>query len=213
MKLITSQRIVSSYRNEYFRNLLRRPIAFFDDKENSIGTLSARIANDPAQLQQLLGINAASILTCIFNVAGCVAISFYFSWRLSVVVVFSSTPIMIAAGFLRLRYERKFERMTWIVFSESSKFAVEAIGAFRTVSALTMEDFICNRYENQLKKHSHDAFWSAVWSTLIFSFSDSVALLCMAFALWYGGNLLSNYELWPFSYCKTLFPWTDFALT
>ncbi|KAF2265269.1 ABC transporter-like protein [Lojkania enalia] len=195
-----SFRIISAYRREYFDNLIRRPIHFFDEKDNSTGTLSARIANDPAQLQQLLGVNAASMLTCIFNVAGCIAISFYFSWKLSVVVVFSSTPVMIAAGYMRVRYERKFEKMTWAVFTESSKFAIESIGAFRTVSALTMEDFIYKRYDSLLRKHIDDTFWSSIWSTLIFSFSDSVALLCMAFALWYGGNLLSNYELWPFNY-------------
>ncbi|ORY18177.1 ABC transporter-like protein [Clohesyomyces aquaticus] len=192
--------IVSAYRDEYFQNLLKRPIAFFDDKDNSSGALTARIASDPAQLQQLLGVNAASMLTCIFNVAGCIAISFYFSWRLSVVVVFSSTPVMILAGYLRVRYERKFQKATWLVFTESSKFAIESIGAFRTVSALTMEDSICDRYETLLQKHIDDAFWSSIWSTLIFSFSDSVALLCMAFALWYGGDLLSKYELWPFNY-------------
>ncbi|KAF2732822.1 ABC transporter-like protein [Polyplosphaeria fusca] len=195
-----SWRIISSYRHEYLQNLLKRPIDFFDDKENSVGALSARIANDPAQIQQMLGINAASILTCIFNVAGCVAISFYFSWRLSVVVVFSTTPIMLAAGFLRVRYERKFEKMTWQVFSESSKFAIESIGAFRTVSALTMEGHICDRYEELLRGHVKDALWSSVGSTVVFAFSDSVALLCMAFALWYGGNLLSEYQLWPFNY-------------
>lgn len=195
------QHIISAYRHEYFENLLRKPIDFFDDEKNSTGALSARIANDPAQLQQLLGINAASMLTCIFNVAGCIAISFYFSWKLSVVVVFSSTPVMIAAGYLRVRYERQFEKMTWTVFTESSKFAIESIGAFRTVSALTMENFICMRYEKLLQKHVKDAFWSAVWSSLVFSFSDSVALLCMAFALWYGGHLLSDYEIWPFNYC------------
>ncbi|KAF2647760.1 ABC transporter-like protein [Lophiostoma macrostomum CBS 122681] len=195
-----SFRIVSAYRHEYFQNLLRRPIEFFDDKDNSTGALSARVASDPAQLQQLLGVNAASMLTCVFNVAGCIAVSFYFSWKLSVVVVFSSTPIMIVAGFLRVYYERKFEKMTWLVFSESSKFAIESIGAFRTVSALTMEDFICKRYENLLNEHVSKAFRSAALSTLIFAFSDSIALLCMAFALWYGGDLLSEYKLWPFNY-------------
>lgn len=153
------------------------------------------------------------MLTCVFNVAGCIAISFYFSWRLSVVVVLSSTPIMIAAGYLRVRYERKFEKKTWEVFTESSKFAIESIGAFRTVSALTMEDFICKRYEKLLEKHVHDAFYSALWTTLIFAFSDSVALLCMAFALWYGGNLLSDYELWPFNYCEFLQPLLEVGLT
>ena len=141
-------------------------------------------------------------MTCVFNVAGCIAISFYFSWRLSVVVVFSTTPILLIAGFIRLRYERKFEKMTWQVFSESSKFAIESIGAFRTVSALTMEDNICNRYEQLLCRHVNDAFWSSIGSTAVFAFSDSVALLCMAFALWYGGNLLSEYKLWPFNYCE-----------
>jgi ABC-type bacteriocin/lantibiotic exporter with double-glycine peptidase domain len=196
------KRIVSAYRHEYFQNLLRRPIEFFDDQENSTGALSARVASDPAQLQQLLGVNAASMLTCVFNVAGCIAVSFYFSWKLSVVVVFSSTPVMILAGFLRVYYERKFEKSTWMVFSESSKFAIESIGAFRTVSALTMEDFICKRYGNLLNEHVRKGFRGAALSTLIFAFSDSIALLCMAFALWYGGVLLSEYKLWPFSYCE-----------
>jgi ATP-binding cassette, subfamily B (MDR/TAP), member 1 len=199
------QHIIAAYRHEYFQNLLKRPIPFFDERENSTGALSARIASDPAQLQQLLGINAASMLTCVFNVAGCITIAFLFSWRLSVVVVFSSTPVMIAAGYLRVRYERKFEKMTWKVFNESSMFAIESIGAFRTVSALTMEDYICTKYEKLLDKHVHDALRSSIWTTLIFSFSDSVALLCMAFALWYGGRLLSNYELWPFNYCGSHF--------
>jgi ABC-type bacteriocin/lantibiotic exporter with double-glycine peptidase domain len=110
---------------------------------------------------------------------------------------------MIAAGYLRVRYERKFEKKTWKVFSDSSKFAIESIGAFRTVSALTMEDTICERYDGLLRQHINDAFWSSVWSTLVFSFSDSVALICMAFALWYGGHLLSTYELWPFNYCQS----------
>ncbi|PVI03056.1 ABC transporter-like protein [Periconia macrospinosa] len=194
------QRIIASYRHEYFQNILKRPIEFFDEKDNSTGALSARIANDPAQVQQVLGVNAASIMTCVFNVAGCVAISFYFSWRLSVVVVFSTTPVMLIAGFMRVRYERKLEKMTWLVFSESSKFAIECIGAFRTVSALTMEDNICNRYDQLLCKHVNDALWSSIGSTAVFAFSDSVSLLCMAFALWYGGNLLSEYKLWPFDY-------------
>ena len=194
---------MASYRHEYFQNVLKKPIPFFDEQENSMGALSARIAHDPAQLQQLLGINAASMLTCIVNVAGSIAIAFYFSWKLSVVVVFSSTPVMIAAGFFRVRYERKFEKKTWEVFSESSQFAVESMGAFRTVSSLTMEDFISQRYHTLLKKHIHNSFRNTLWSTLIFAFSDSTALLCMAFALWYGGTLLSTYELWPFNYCES----------
>ncbi|KAF2008796.1 ABC transporter-like protein [Aaosphaeria arxii CBS 175.79] len=205
VSFVRCHNIVAQYRSEYFENILRKPIAFFDEEDNSTGVLSARVANDPSQLQQLLGVNAASMLTCVFNVIGCVTISFYFSWRLSVVVVCTTTPIMIIAGFMRVRLERQFEKKTWKVFSDSSQFAVESIGAFRTVSALVMESFICERYERLLAAHVESALRSAMWTTLVFAFSDSVALLCMAFSLWYGGNLLSQYELWPFDYLVVYF--------
>jgi ABC-type bacteriocin/lantibiotic exporter with double-glycine peptidase domain len=74
--------------------------------------------------------------------------------------------------------------MNWAVFAESSKFATESIGAFRTVSSLTLEPEICGRYETLLHNHTKEAFQKAKFSTLVFALSDSIALLCMAFVLW-----------------------------
>lgn len=96
------------------------------------------------------------------------------------------------AGFFRIRYEIQFEAMNQRVFAESSKFAAESIGAFRTVTALTMEDMIAHRYETLLKDHVHKAFVKARWSTAVFAASDSVQLLCMALAFWYGGRMLAD---------------------
>ncbi|RAL66178.1 hypothetical protein DID88_005850 [Monilinia fructigena] len=86
------------------------------------------------------------------------------------------------------------------VFAESSKFATESIGAFRTVSALTLESEICGRYEKLLRNYTQKAFRKARFSTFIFAMSDSIALLCMAFVLWYGGQLLASHEYTPFNY-------------
>ncbi len=96
------------------------------------------------------------------------------------------------AGFFRIRYEIQFEALNQAVFAESSKFAAEAIGAFRTVTGLTMEDMIARRYETLLQDHVKKAFLKARWSTLVFAASDSVQLLCMALSFWYGGQLLAN---------------------
>lgn len=78
----------------------------------------------------------------------------------------------------------QFERMNYAVFAESGKFATEAIGAFRTVSSLTLESEILQRYETLLDNHRKDAFKKAKRSTFVFALSDSIALLCMAFILW-----------------------------
>ncbi|OCL14368.1 ABC transporter-like protein [Glonium stellatum] len=192
--------ITSAYRREYFENVLSKDVAFYDDEDNSVGALSARMANDPTQLQQLLGINMAFVFISIFNVVGCIAISFYFGWKLTLLTVCSSMPVILVAGFFRIRFETQFEKMNWEVFAESSKFATEAIGAIRTVTSLTLENTICERYERLLQNHVKNAFRKARFSTLIFAVSDSIGLLCMAFALWYGGKLLANYEYLPFNF-------------
>ena len=142
------------------------------------------MAGDPTQLQQLLGINMAIVLVSILNIVGSISMSFYFGWKLTLWAVCSSMPVILAAGFFRIRYETQFEKMNYEVFAESSKFATESIGAFRTVSALTLETEICSRYESLLHDHTKKAFQNAKISTFIFALSDSISLLCMAFVLW-----------------------------
>lgn len=82
--------------------------------------------------------------------------------------------------------------MNQAVFAESSKFAAESIGAFRTVTSLTLEEMICTRYDILLQGHVKKAFQKSKYSTLVFAASDSIALPCMALAFWYGGGLLGE---------------------
>ncbi|KAH8647454.1 ABC transporter-like protein [Tricladium varicosporioides] len=192
--------ITANYRQEYFQNVLSKPVSYYDEVDNSIGSLTSRMASDPTQLQQLLGINMAIVFISIFNVLGSIMMSFYFGWKLTLLTVISVMPIILAAGFFRIRYETQFEKMNYEVFAESSKFATECIGAFRTVSSLTLEEEICYRFEILLKNHTSKAFQKAKFATFVFAMSDSVALLCMAFVLWYGGRLLASHEYSPFSY-------------
>lgn len=159
-------------------------MAFFDADSHSVGALTAQLATDPSQLQELLGTNMSFVVISILNVVGCLTIAFYFGWKLSIVTLSSSMPLIIAAAFFRIRYESQFEKTNNEVFAESAKFATESIGAFRTVSALTLEDTIIGRYETLLHQQIRKAFWKSSWATLIFATADSVALLCMAFVLW-----------------------------
>ena len=94
----------------------------------------------------------------------------------------------------------RFEKMNNIVFKESSQFAAEAIGAFRTVTSLTLEATIGGRYSALLDQHVKDAFNGARFASLVFALSDSIELLCMAFSFWYGGQLLASREYSVFQF-------------
>ncbi|KAI2621014.1 P-loop containing nucleoside triphosphate hydrolase protein [Hypomontagnella submonticulosa] len=197
---VVSFYITSTYRREYFQNIVSKTVSWFDGEGRSIGALTGIVASDPTQLQQLLGTNMAFAVISIFSVVGCLIISFYFGWKLTIVALSSAMPLALAAGFFRIRVEKKFEAMNLKVFAESAKFATESIGAIRTVTALTLEDSICRRYEELLQVHVTKAFKRARLATLVFSASDSLPLLCMAFVLWYGGTLLVTGEYQTFQY-------------
>ncbi|KAK3492300.1 P-loop containing nucleoside triphosphate hydrolase protein [Neurospora hispaniola] len=160
----------------YFDNIISQSIGFFDTDDHSVGTLTARLATDPSQLQEILGINMAFVLISILNVAGCLIISFYYGWKLTIVTLCSSMPLI------------------------SAKFATESNNALRTVSALTLEDTIIERYETLLREHVQHSFGKSSWFTLVFAVADSIALLCTAFVLWYGGSLMLKGEYWSFQY-------------
>ncbi len=134
----------------------------------------------------------AMVVVAVLGVLGCIIIAFVFGWKLTLVTVLVAMPIMLTAGFFRVRYEIQFEAMNQAVFAESSKFAAESIGAFRTVISLTMEDMISNRYDVLLQGHIRKAFNKARWTTTVFAFSDSIQMLCMALGFWYGGQLLAK---------------------
>ena len=169
-------------------------MAFYDAEDNSSGTLSGRLSADPRQMQELLGVNTAFPLISFFNILGCFAISFAFGWKLTLVAIAAAAPLILVAAFIRIRFEVQYDRMNAKVFAESSQFASEAISAFRTVSALTLEDTIKARYQRLLDEHIQKAMKKSRYATLVYAASDSVELLCMALTFWYGGQLLASRE-------------------
>jgi len=138
--------------------------------------------------------NMALVYTAMLSLLGCITIGFVFGWKLTLLTVFVTMPILLGCGFFRVKWEIRFEAMNMAVFAESSKFAAESIGAFRTVNSLILEDMICLRFEKLLSGNVNEVFKKAKWTTMLFAASDSVQFLCMALAFWYGGQLLARKE-------------------
>ncbi|KAM0431462.1 hypothetical protein ACHAPT_005439 [Fusarium lateritium] len=186
--------VSAAYKAQYLNDMLYQKLGYFDDDDNSHGSLSSRISGDAKQLEELLGLNLAFLISAIFNVTGCIIIALIFGWKLGLIAMFVALPVMLGAGFWKFRHEVQFDQMNSAVFAESSQFATEAIGAIRTVSALTMEDSINNRYHQLLDGHVKAANVKARWTSAIFGFADSAGLGCQALIFWYGGNLLAKGE-------------------
>ncbi|CAN9330964.1 unnamed protein product [Alternaria alternata] len=154
------------YRQEYLNNLIRKRIAFFDDQGHSPGSLTAGLSSDTTSIQQLMATEMSMALIAVVNLVGCIIVSFVYGWKLSLVGLFTALPLILAAGYLRMRLEMEFEKTNAKVFENSSQVAAEAVGAFRTVLSLTMEDMIAARYEILLNDHVRKVFSSAKYRTI-----------------------------------------------
>lgn len=185
---------MSTYRNDYFTNIFRESVSYFDREENASGSLVSRLSTDPRQIQEIFGPTGVFPLISVFNVIGSVIISFIFGWKLAAVTFFAAMPFLFLSAFMRIRYEVMFESLNAEVYKDSSKFAAEAMRGFRTVTSLTMEGHIIKRYSNLLQQQRKKALRKAWYATLVFSFSDSVELCAMALTFWYGGQLLASRE-------------------
>lgn len=176
--------VSSVYRREHFQNILANPVSYFDAEGNASGSLMGRISTDFKLLGELIGINGAFPLISLFNMTGCIIISFYFGWKLTLVTFFAAMPVIIVSAFVRIQFEVKFEEWNADVFSHSSQFATEAIGAFRTVTSLTMEDSITNKYAQLLQDQIRKSTRKALYAALVFALSDSLELCAMALTFW-----------------------------
>ena len=159
-------------------------MSFFDEPDHAVGLLTANIASDPSQLQQLLGMNMAMVMISLFNVVGCISIAITFHWRFGLIVIISSLPIILVGGWYRVRHEVRFESRNNQVFADSARFATEAISGIRTVASLTLEKAVCQRYDRLLQVHVEKSWKESRYSCIVFAMSDSMVLLCMAFSLW-----------------------------
>lgn len=184
--------IRAKYQSQYFEAILFQKPSFFDEEAHSQGTMTSRAASDPQQLEELMGANMASVYIAIFNICGSIAIAFAFDWKLAFVAICVVVPVVLGTTYWRFKYELQFDKMNAEVFAESSKFASEAIGAFRTVTSLTLEESICRRFEKLCHGHVVTAYKKARWVSLIFGFADSAAMACQALLFVYGGKLLAQ---------------------
>ena len=182
------------YRAEIFNNTLRQDMTFFDRPENSTGALVSRLASEPTSLQELLSFNITLLVITLVNLLSSSILAIAIGWKLGLVLALGALPVLVAAGYVRIRLEFKFDDDTAGRFAKSSGVAAEAVMGIRTVSSLALERAVVERYEAQLQGIASAAIGSLGWKMLFYALSQSVSFLAMALGFWYGGKLVSSGE-------------------
>jgi ATP-binding cassette subfamily B (MDR/TAP) protein 1 len=176
-------------------------MSFFDDSENSSGSLAARLTNDPEDVKSLAGPNLGTLTVVGVGLISSVIFSLIIGWKLALVACFGALPFIFGAGLVNERMEESFEKVASKTFESSNSFASECVSAIKTVSSLAMENLVDERYGALLVEHGRRTQRYAFRAMCWFALSESIDLLCMALTFWYvqilnEGNLTDHLKVW-----------------
>lgn len=187
-----SSRLIRRARVKAFRSILRQDIAFFDMEENASGTLASFLSIETNHLAGISGATLGAILNFLITIAGALAVSCAFGWKLALVCA-STMPILLTCGFIRFwvlsRLEKQKKQET-----DAAGFACEATSAIRTVASLTLERYVRRHYHEMLDVQVTQDLQDVLLSSVLYAMSQSFTLLAMGLAFWYGGTLIVNHE-------------------
>ena len=167
-----------------FSSFLRQDLRFFNRQENTIGAIVGRLDTYPEAICELMGMNVSVIFVCVFNVLGCSIMALVASWKLGLVTVFAGLPPVLGAGYARIRLEQGLERQTDARFLTSTSIASESVTAIRTVSSLTIEDKILDKYASELDKAVEEMRGPLFHMMAWFGLTQSAEIFVTALGFW-----------------------------
>ena len=94
-----SSSFVVTIRKVLFRKFIYKDIEYFDQPENKPGNLSAKLAEDCNMIKTLVGSYLGSILQSLGSFILGLAFGFYYSWRITLLVI-GLSPLLMLSGIM-----------------------------------------------------------------------------------------------------------------
>lgn len=172
-----------------FRSMLHQEIAWFDNKNNSTGALTTRLATDASQIQTATGSRLGLIAQNLASMGLSVIIAFVFGWEMTLLIL-AMAPVLAVAGMLETSALAGFANRDKKQLQSAGKIASEAVENIRTVVSLTSERIFEEMYEQHLQKPFRNAHKRAHTYGGCFAFSQSFLYFTYAAGYRFGAYLI-----------------------
>ncbi|XP_037379374.1 bile salt export pump isoform X2 [Talpa occidentalis] len=174
-----------------FRAILGQDIGWFDDSRNSPGALTTRLATDASQVQGAAGSQIGMIVNSITNIAVAMIIAFFFSWKLTLVVV-CFFPFLALSGAVQTRMLTGFASQDKEALEVAGQIVSEALSNIRTVAGIGKERRFIEAFETELEKPYKTAIRKANIYGFCFGFSQCIPFVANSASYRYGGYLIPS---------------------
>ncbi|KAJ6343826.1 hypothetical protein OIU76_005552 [Salix suchowensis] len=186
--MVTGERQAARIRGKYLNTILKQDIAFFD-KETNTGEVVGRMSGDTVLIQDAMGEKVGKFIQLLSTFIGGFIIAFIKGWLLTLVMLSSIPPLVIAGAGLAIVIARMASRGQ-TAYAKAAIVVEQTIGSIRTVASFTGERQALSNY----KKFLATAYTSGVQEGFTSGLGLGIVMLLVfcsyALAVWFGGKMI-----------------------
>ncbi|CBJ25073.1 P-GlycoProtein related [Caenorhabditis elegans] len=194
----TGETMSSRLRMDVFKNIMQQDATYFDDPKHNVGNLTSRLATDSQNVQAAIDHRLAEVLNGVVSLFTGIAVAFWFGWSMAPIGLITALLLVIAqsavAQYLKYRGPKDMESAI-----EASRIVTESISNWKTVQALTKQEYMFHAFTAASKNPRKRAFTKGLWQSLSFALAGSFFLWNFAIAYMFGLWLISNNWTTPFA--------------
>jgi ATP-binding cassette, subfamily B, bacterial len=188
------ERVVADLRSAVFAHIVSLDAGFFDTAR--AGELTSRLTADTTQIKAAVGSSASVALRNLLLLIGAAAMMVVTSPRLSSLVLIA-IPLVMLPLFGFGRAVRRRSRLAQDMLADATGFAAEAIGAVKTVQAMTAEAAARSRFSGAVERAFEAAQDVTRSRAVLTAIAIFLAFASVVLILWSGAQAVLAKEMTP----------------
>ncbi|CAN6572555.1 unnamed protein product [Malus baccata var. baccata] len=204
---VAGNKLIERIRLMCFERVVHMEVGWFDEPENSSGSVGARLSADAAIVRALVGDALAQIVNSIATAIAGLFIAFISCWQLAFIIL-ALIPLIGVNGYVQAKFMKGFSADAKMMYEEASQVANDAVGSIRTVASFCAEEKVMELYRRKCEGPTAAGKRQGLISGIGFGMS-SFFLFCVYATSFYAGAKLVKAGKTTFSDVFQVF----FALT
>lgn len=188
--MITGERQAAHIRSLYLNTILRQDIGFFD-KETNTGEVVGRMSGDTVLIQDAMGEKVGKFIQLVSTFIGGFVIAFAKGWLLTLVMLSSIPPLVIAGGVMSLVISRMASHGQ-DAYAKAAIVVEQTIGSIKTVASFTGEKQAVANYNKSLRKAYRSGVHEGLATGLGLGSVMCIIFCSYALAIWFGAKMIAE---------------------
>ncbi|KAI4389239.1 hypothetical protein MLD38_001487 [Melastoma candidum] len=198
------EHLTKRIREKMLAKVLTFEVGWFDEDENSSGSICSRLSKDASIIRSLVGDRTSLIIQTVSAIGFAFSISLAVTWRFSIVII-ACQPVIIICIYVRRVLLKSISKKAVKAQGESSKLAAEAVTNHRTITAFSSQDRILAMLERTHDAPRRESIRQSWYAGVGLGISQFMTKCILAFSFWYAGKLITEGHVTPKAFFETLF--------